>query len=124
MLFKHKTAYCVGLSDWSSYVGSSDLHPELERHQWLQIAMGPDTWGDDYWTMMESYFAAHNRIPERIAIIPRWMSEDPDRLRSAWRQLRLNDQQSSAPRSSEACRGGQQCDRNMKTWRVPQSLKK
>src|SRR3546814_1662042 len=37
--------------------GSSWEHPELERHQWLQIAMGPDTWGDDYWTMMESYFA-------------------------------------------------------------------
>src|SRR3546814_3981565 len=37
--------------------------------------------------MMAEYFAAHNKIPERIAIFPKWMAEDPNRLRTAFRQL-------------------------------------
>src|SRR3546814_21034212 len=37
--------------------------------------------------MMAEYFAAHNKIPERIAIFPKWMAEDRNRLRTAFRQL-------------------------------------
>lgn len=67
--------------------GTTWHHPELQRHAWLQTAMAPGTVTDDYWSMMEAQFAAHNALPERLAIFPRWMAEDPQRLRSAFRQL-------------------------------------
>src|SRR3546814_10195338 len=52
------------LEGMAALQGSSWEHPELASNQWLQIEMGPDRKGDDYWPKMESYFAAHNRIPE------------------------------------------------------------
>ena len=86
------------LTGMAAIHGSSWEHPELERQEWLPVAMGPDTHGDDYWSMMETYFADHNAIPERVAIFPEWMAENPERLRTAWRQLREHDQRSTAPR--------------------------
>jgi aminoglycoside phosphotransferase (APT) family kinase protein len=78
--------------------GSSWMHYELDRQPWLQTAMAPETAWDDYWSMMEGHYAKHNAIPERLAIFPRLMHENPERLRAAWQQLRAYDQASSAPR--------------------------
>src|SRR5690606_3117657 len=66
--------------------GATWGHPELERQPWLARAMAATTATDDYWGMMESYFAAHNQIAERVAMFPRLMAGDPNRLRAAWRQ--------------------------------------
>lgn len=66
--------------------GASWGHPELDRQTWLQTAMARETATDDYWSMMEDYFAAHNRIPERVAIFPKLMAGDPNRLRLAFKQ--------------------------------------
>ncbi len=78
--------------------GSTWAHPELDRQDWIEVAMAKTTNTDDYWSMMEEYFARHNAIPERVAMFPQWMAEDPTRLRSAWRQLCAYDQASPAPR--------------------------
>ncbi len=77
----------TSLSALAALHGRTWNHPELHRHDWLQTAMAPETRTDDYWSMMETYFAAHNRIPARLAMFPSWMAEDTDRLRSAFRQL-------------------------------------
>lgn len=94
----------IGLDDMQrSLTGLAELHgrtwnhPELHRQAWLQTAMAPETVTDDYWGMMETYFAAHNAIPERVAIFPAWMAKNPENLRTAWRQLCAQEMASSAP---------------------------
>jgi hypothetical protein len=76
--------------------GNSWDHPEL-RQEWLQTAMAPTTATDDYWGMMETYFAAHNAIPERVAMFPKWMAEDPNRLRKAFHQLCARETADTSP---------------------------
>src|SRR3546814_12053878 len=41
--------------------GSSWEHPELERHQWLQTAMGQDTWGANDGRRRKSILAGKKR---------------------------------------------------------------
>lgn len=60
----------------------------LQKQTWLQTAMAPETFMDDYWSLIPDYFEAHNKIPERVAIFPRWMAGDPSRLRKASAALR------------------------------------
>jgi Phosphotransferase enzyme family len=91
-------AMAEALETMASFHSATWNHPELDRHPWLQIAMGPDTPTDDYWSMMEEYYERHNRLAERVAIFPSWFRHQPDRLREAWRQLRARDQQSPEPR--------------------------
>jgi hypothetical protein len=78
--------------------GGSWGHPALAREDWLQTAMAPGTTTDDYWMMMPDIFAEHNRIPERLAIFPRWMAEDPQRLYAAFQQLCAHETAYTGPR--------------------------
>jgi hypothetical protein len=78
--------------------GRSWGHPELDRQDWLQTALAPETTTDDYWMMMPDIFDEHNSLPERLAIFPRWMAEDPKRLYSAFLQLREHESADKGPR--------------------------
>jgi aminoglycoside phosphotransferase (APT) family kinase protein len=78
--------------------GASWGHPALDKQDWLQTAMAPETVSDDYWMMMPDYFERHNRIPERVAIFPQWMAEDPNRLYSAFKQLCLHEMETAQSR--------------------------
>jgi hypothetical protein len=72
--------------------------PRLDRAGWLYTAMAPENVVDDYWMLMESHFHRVNRLPERIAIFPDWFAQDPDKLRTAWLQLRDHDLALPGPR--------------------------
>jgi len=78
--------------------GSTWDSPELETMAWLQVAMAPETTVDDYWNLMGDHFPVHNRLPERLAIFPRWIAEDPERLRTGFRQLSAEEMASPMPR--------------------------
>lgn len=78
--------------------GASWGHQELEKQTWLQTAMAPGTTTDNYWMMMPDIFDEHNSIPERVAIFPKWMAEDPMRLYAAWKQLCAHDQSTEGAR--------------------------
>ena len=98
------TVKAIDLADMKkSLVGLATMHaaswghPELDRSSWLQTAMAVETVSDDYWSMMEDYFAAHNKIPERLAIFPQWMAEDTNRLRVAFRQVCAHEQAYQGP---------------------------
>jgi len=78
--------------------GGSWGHPELDRQDWLQAAMAPETTTDDYWMMMPDIFAEHNSLPERLAIFPSWMSADINRLYSALKQLCAHETAYTGPR--------------------------
>lgn len=95
----------IGVDDMSKSLegiammhGGSWGHPELDRQVWLQTAMAPKTTTDDYWMMMPDYFAKHNSIPERVAIFPKWMAEDPSRLYKAFKQLCAHETAYTGPR--------------------------
>jgi hypothetical protein len=78
--------------------GSTWDSPELATMPWLQVAMAPETTVDDYWNLMGDHFPVHNRLPERLAIFPRWIAEDPERLRTGFRQLSAEEMASPMPR--------------------------
>ena len=97
------SAQPIGIEDIShSVVGLARLHgktwghPELSRHRWLQTAMAPQTTTDDYWGLMPQYAARFNALPERLAILPEWIAENPQRLRSAFFQLCAEETGSTA----------------------------
>jgi hypothetical protein len=85
------------LSGLAALHGTSWNHPELYRHGWLETAMAPQTATDDYWGMMEEIAAAANKVPERLAVFPDWMAKDPNRLRSAFRQLCAQESADTSP---------------------------
>jgi hypothetical protein len=78
--------------------GSTWGSEDLARQTWLEVAMAPETVVDDYWTLMGDHFPIQNSLPERLAIFPRWMAEDPGRLRTAFRQLAAEEMASAKPR--------------------------
>ncbi|MBU3948044.1 MAG: ecdysteroid 22-kinase family protein [Proteobacteria bacterium] len=78
--------------------GSTWASKELAKQTWLQTAMAPETVTDDYWSMIPDYFDAHNKIPERIALFPQWMADDPSRLRKASAALRAHESKNKCPR--------------------------
>jgi hypothetical protein len=78
--------------------GSTWDSRELAQQRWLQVAMAPETTVDDYWTLMGEHFPLHNSLPERLAIFPRWLAEDPGRLRKAFQQLSAEEMASTKPR--------------------------
>jgi hypothetical protein len=78
--------------------GSTWGSQQLAQQQWLQVAMAPETTVDDYWTLMGDHFPIHNRLPERLAIFPKWLAENPERLRTGFRQLSAEEMASARPR--------------------------
>lgn len=61
---------------------------DLKKQTWIQTAMAPETYMDDYWSLIPAYFEAHNKMPERVAIFPEWMQKNTNRLRDASAALR------------------------------------
>jgi hypothetical protein len=90
-------AMARSLTGLAALHGGTWDHPELRRHAWLETAMAPQTVTDDYWSMMEETFAAHNRLPERVALFPRWMAEEPVRLRRSLGQLAAQETADTSP---------------------------
>ena len=85
------------LTGLASLHGPTWNHPELHKHRWLETAMAPETVTDDYWSMMEEYFARHNAIPERVAMFPKWMQDNPENLRTALKQLGAQEMADTSP---------------------------
>ena len=86
------------LEELAALHGGSWGMAELDEQAWLQTAMAPGTVTDDYWSMMEDIFARHNQLPERLAIFPKWMAEDTERLRMAFKQLCAHETRYTGPR--------------------------
>lgn len=78
--------------------GSTWGSKELASQNWLQTAMAPETVNDDYWSMIPEFYEKHNKIPERVAIFPKWMADDPSRLRKAGDALRAYESRNKGPR--------------------------
>jgi hypothetical protein len=77
--------------------GKTWNHPELRRHNWLQTAMAPETSTDDYWGLMPQYAADFNSLRERLAVLPEWIAENPQRLRAAFQQLCAEETSNTGP---------------------------
>jgi len=71
--------------------------PELYDHGWLQTAMAPDTFTDDYWALMHDYVPRHNARAEHLKRLPDWAAEDPNRLHQAFRKLCSQEMADSGP---------------------------
>jgi hypothetical protein len=71
--------------------------PELNEHGWLQTAMAPDTFTDDYWSLMRDYVPRHNARTEHLERLPQWAAQDPNRLHQAFRALCAREMAQSGP---------------------------
>jgi hypothetical protein len=65
--------------------------PELDRQNWQHTAVAAETPTDDHWVLMKEYAEAHNARPDHLAVLPKWASEEPPRMHSAFLQLRLQE---------------------------------
>lgn len=77
--------------------GTSWGSADLERLDWLQTSLAADVPSDDYWTLLEDVMTVRNRDPQRLAILPEWIADDPDSLRTAFAQLCRQERADQGP---------------------------
>lgn len=65
--------------------------PELEELSWLPQSMGPATKPDDLYRTLAEVIRANDVLPERIALLPQWLIDDPSRLGRAFDALRAHE---------------------------------
>ena len=87
----------LALEGFARMHGASWGHPVLDRELWLQRAMAPDTWMDDYWGLLPEVVAQRSVDPERLAVFPAWAAEDPQRIHRAFQQLCVREMANTGP---------------------------